>query len=52
MIVYKLICEGTIEEKIQELQESKKQLLSEVVDIDGNEAKKIDLDEIKELVFS
>ena len=34
VFVYKLITSGTIEEKIQELQESKKQLLAEIIDID------------------
>ena len=34
VIVYKLICAGTIEEKIHKLQEEKRQLLAEIVDID------------------
>ena len=35
VIVYRLICAGTVEEKINKLQQDKKKLLSEIVDIDG-----------------
>ncbi|RAP30271.1 hypothetical protein DID78_02720 [Candidatus Marinamargulisbacteria bacterium SCGC AG-343-D04] len=52
VFVYKLICEGTIEETIQQLQEEKRQLLNEIVDIDGSQEKSIDLKAIQELVFS
>jgi len=51
VFVYKLIAEGTIEEKIQELQASKKQLLEKVVDIDSAVEKSVDIEEVKELVF-
>ncbi len=51
VFVYKLITSGTIEEKIQELQESKKQLLSEIIDIDSAEEKALNFDEIKDLLL-
>lgn len=51
VIVYKFITEGTIEEKIQELQEQKKQLLSEIIEVDNLEEKNINFDEIKSLLF-
>ena len=51
VFVYKLITSGTIEEKIQELQESKKQLLSEIIDIDSAEEKSLNFDEIKDLLL-
>ena len=51
VIVYKFICEGTIEETIQTLQDEKRQLLNEIVDVDGISEKNIDLDQVKELVF-
>ncbi|MEC8677920.1 MAG: DEAD/DEAH box helicase [Candidatus Margulisiibacteriota bacterium] len=51
VIVYKLITKGTIEEKIQELQESKKQLLSEIIDIDTASEKSLNFDEIKNLLL-
>jgi len=51
VIVYKLITEGSIEEKIQTLQQNKREMLSEMIDIDSIEDKKIDVDELKELLF-
>ena len=51
VIVYKLITSGTIEEKIQELQESKKQLLAEIIDIDTAAEKSLNFDEIKNLLL-
>ncbi|HAR63762.1 MAG TPA: hypothetical protein DF296_04715 [Candidatus Margulisbacteria bacterium] len=51
VIVYKLITEGTIEEKIQELQEQKRQLLAEIIDIDSLEDKKIDFSELRKILF-
>ena len=51
VFVYKLITSGTIEEKIQELQESKKQLLSEIIDIDTAAEKSLNFDEIKNLLL-
>lgn len=50
VIVYKLITEGTIEEKIQLLQESKKALLAQVIDIDSVNEKAIDFKEIEALL--
>ncbi len=52
VFVYKFIAEGTIEEKIQELQSQKKQLITQIIDIDNLEEKTINLDEIKSLVLS
>jgi non-specific serine/threonine protein kinase len=52
VIVYKLITEGTIEEKIQLLQESKKALLAQIVDIDTMAEKAIDFKEIEALLLS
>ena len=47
--VYRLITRGTIEEKIQELQESKKNLVSTV--LDGTESRSsLSLDEIREIL--
>jgi len=47
--VYRLVTRGTIEEKIQELQEQKKNLVSEV--LDGTESRaSLTLDEIKEIL--
>ena len=51
VIVYKLIAADTIEEKILLLQESKKSLLGEIIDIDSQEDKKINFEELKELLF-
>ncbi len=51
VIVYKMISEGTIEEKIQELQDEKRALLSQVIDIDSSNAKAIDIDEVRSLLF-
>ena len=51
VFVYKLITTGTIEEKIQELQDSKKQLLAEIIDIDTAAEKSLNFDEIKNLLL-
>ena len=51
VFVYKLITEGTIEDKIQQLQEEKKSLLGQIVDIDTIEDKKVNVDELKTLLF-
>ncbi len=50
VIVYKMITEGTIEEKIQLLQESKKSLLAQIIDIDSVADKAINFDEIAALL--
>tara|TARA_Y100001970_G_scaffold64530_1_gene82594 strand:- start:6827 stop:9529 length:2703 start_codon:yes stop_codon:yes gene_type:complete len=52
VIVYRLICAGTVEEKINKLQQDKKKLLSEIVDIDGSSEKQIDFNEIKSLILN
>ncbi len=52
VIVYRLICAGTVEEKINKLQQDKKKLLSEIVDIDGASEKQIDFNEIKSLILN
>ncbi len=52
VIVYKLITTGTIEEKIQDLQDSKRQLLAEIVDIDSDAEKALNFDDIKQLLLS
>ena len=47
--VYRLVTRGTIEEKIQELQEQKKNLVSEI--LDGTESRaSLTLDEIREIL--
>ncbi len=51
VFVYKLIAEGTIEEKIAELQETKRELLASVIDIDSINEKQIDLDEIQAILM-
>jgi superfamily II DNA or RNA helicase len=50
VIVYKLITEGTIEEKIFDLQEEKKTLIGEIIDIDSMDNNKINLKELKSLL--
>jgi len=50
VIVYKLITEGTIEEKIQELQESKRALLTQIIDIDNINEKAIDFKDLEALL--
>jgi superfamily II DNA or RNA helicase len=52
VIVYKMISEGTIEEKIQQLQEEKRQLLAQVVDLDSMQDKAINIDEIASLILN
>ena len=51
VIVYKFITEGTIEEKIQILQDNKRELLTEIIDIDSAADKSLNFDEIKNLIF-
>ena len=51
VIVYKMIAEGTIEEKIQLLQEEKKALLAQVIDIDGIDEKNIDIEALQSLIL-
>ena len=51
VIVYKFITEGTIEEKIQELQDSKRALLSQIIDIDGLDEKKIEFKDLEALLL-
>lgn len=52
VIVYKLISEDTIEEKIQILQDEKRQLLTEIVDIEDMESSSINYDKINELILA
>lgn len=52
VFVYKLIAEGTIEDKIYELQEEKKNLLSSLVDVEGALEKNINLNEVSSLLMS
>ena len=52
VIVYKLYTENTIEEKILELQQEKQSLISEIIDIDSIEKEKINISEIKNILFS
>ena len=52
VIVYKMIAQGTIEEKIQELQQAKRELFAQVIDVDGIDEKSINLDEVKNLLLS
>lgn len=51
VIVYKFITEGTVEEKIQDLQEEKKALLSQIIDIDSVEEKNINVDELRDVLL-
>lgn len=51
VIVYKFISEDTIEEKIQLLQQSKKSLLAEMVDIETETSKTIDYDAVEALIL-
>jgi len=51
VMVYKLIAEGTIESKIQDMQNEKKALLAQIVDIDTVADNKIDVEEIGRLLF-
>jgi superfamily II DNA or RNA helicase len=51
VIVYKFITEGTVEEKIQDLQEEKKSLLSQIIDIDSVQEKSVDVDELREVLL-
>ena len=52
VFVYKLIAEGTIEDKIYELQEEKKNLLSSLIDVEGALEKNINLSEVSSLLLS
>lgn len=52
VIVYKLITENTVEEKIQELQDEKKQLLGQIIEIDELSDKKVDFEELKDILLS
>ncbi len=49
VFVYKMISKDSIEEKILDLQKSKKKLVEEVISIEEGERKKIDLKTIKEI---
>lgn len=51
VIVYKFITSGTIEEKIQTLQESKRELLEKIIDIDSAAEKSLNFDDIKSLLL-
>ncbi len=51
VMVYKLIAEGTIESKIQDMQNEKKELLAQIVDIDTVADNKINVEEIGRLLF-
>jgi len=51
VMVYKFISEGTIEEKIQDLQDSKRQLLHQIIELDSEfESKNLSLDTLVELI--
>ena len=52
VIVYKLISEDTIEEKIQVLQNEKRQLLTEIVDIDDQESNTLDFERIEQFILA
>ncbi len=52
VIVYKFITQGTVEEKIQALQEDKRQLMSEMIDVDSAEGKKIDFEALQDILMS
>jgi SNF2 family DNA or RNA helicase len=49
-MVYRLVAEGTIEEKVVELQERKRQLFARVVDADGVMAAPLSADDIRGLL--
>jgi superfamily II DNA or RNA helicase len=51
VFVYKLIAKGTIEDKIHELQEEKKQLLSSLVDIDSSLENNINMEEVSSILM-
>ena len=51
VIVYKFITSGTIEEKIQTLQDSKRELLEKIIDIDSAAEKSLNFDDIKSLLL-
>jgi SNF2 family DNA or RNA helicase len=48
--VYKLIVKGTIEEKIVEMQESKRQLADDILQADGVSSASISREELLELL--
>lgn len=52
VIIYKLITEGTIEEKILELQEEKRNLLNQIVNADSATEKTIDMHEIEKVLLT
>ena len=52
VIIYKLITEGTIEEKILELQEEKRNLLNQIVNTDAATEKIIDIHEIEKVLLT
>lgn len=52
VMVYKFVTRGTIEEKIVSLQQSKRELLEKIVDIDNQDPGKLDWEEIKNLIVS
>jgi hypothetical protein len=51
VFVYKFIAQGTIEEKIQLLQNEKKELLGRLIDLDTDLEAKLDIDQLKELLL-
>ena len=52
VIVLKMITKGTIEEKIFELQEQKRKLITEIIDFDSGMDKQINFEEITQLLLS
>ena len=50
VIVYKLICEGTVEEKIQDLQTEKRKLLQELVDIDDGQSTTLNVNDLEAIL--
>ena len=49
VFVYKMIAEGSIEEKILELQKSKKKLVEDVISVEEGGVKSLDADAIKSI---
>ena len=52
VIIYKLITEGTIEEKILALQDEKRSLLNQIVNVDSATEKTIDIHEIEKVLLT